>query len=399
MPGAAAQTRKGKQMPSQISALRVPDLIRFGCGAGESVSNVIRGMGCEHALIVTDANINRVGIIAEVETWLKEGGVASTVWDDVKPEPLTGSISQGVEVARATGCDLILGIGGGSAIDVAKAVAVMLTNDGAIEDFLGNELVERRGLPTVMMPTTSGTGAEITLNAIFYVEAERAKKAIISAKIIPDAAIVDPALTLSLPPDMTAATGFDALCHAVECYTSKNASPFSDVFSLEAIRLIGANLREAVHNGSSLSAREAMAQASMFGGMAIAGGGTNAVHALAYPLQSLNRIAHGIANAVLLPYVMEYNLVGDVGRFAAIAEALGVPTAHLSPRSAAQAGVDAVRELSEDIGLPQRIGNLGVTADQIPDLVSGALQVTRLLMNNPREVTAEDAEAIFQRAL
>jgi alcohol dehydrogenase len=249
------------------------------------------------------------------------------------------------------------------------------------------------------MPTTSGTGAEITPNALFYVPAAREKKAIVSPHIIPDVALVDPLLTVTAPPAVTAATGLDALSHAVESYTSMNASPLTDLYGLEAVRLIGAHLRTVVANGSDLAAREGMALASLYAGIGIGNAGTNIVHALAYPLQGQHRVTHGVANSLLLPYGMEFNALSNLSKFASVAEALGEPVAGLSPRAAAARSAEACRLLSEDIGIPQKLREVGIKAEHIEALVEGAMRMTRLLANNPRQVRPEDALAIFEKAL
>jgi len=292
-----------------------------------------------------------------------------------------------------------VGLGGGTTLDTAKAVAALMRNEGSVEDYLGIGLVLRRGVPSILMPTTAGTGAEITPNALFLVPAVREKKAVVSPHIIPDVALVDPLLTLTVPPAVTAATGMDALSHAVEAYTSLNASPLTDMYALEAIRLIGAHLRTAVANGNDEAAREGMARASMYAGIAIGNAGTNIVHALAYPLQGQHRVTHGVANSLLLPYGMEFNALSNLSKFAAVAEALGEPMAGLSPRTAAARSAEACRLLSLDVGIPQRLRDVGITADHIPALADGVMKVTRLLANNPRQVRPEDARVILERAL
>jgi alcohol dehydrogenase class IV len=301
--------------------------------------------------------------------------------------------------AKKSGADLVVGLGGGTSLDTAKAVAMLMRNEGSLEDYLGIGLVKQRGVPSILIPSTAGTGAEITPNALFYVPAARDKKAVVSPLTIPDVAIVDPLLTLTVPPTVTAATGMDALSHAVEAYTSQNASPMTDLYALEAIRLIGIHLRTAVANGSDLAARDGMAKASMYAGIAIGNAGTNIVHALAYPLQGQHRVTHGVANSLLLPYGMEFNALSNLTKFASVAEALGEPIAGLSPRSAAAKSAEACRLLSLDVGIPQTLREVGIKVEHIADLVEGAMKVTRLLANNPRQVRLEDVKAILEKAL
>lgn len=386
-------------MAARVSTFRLPAQITFGAGAAETVGAEAKRLGGSHAFVVSDPALQAVGITDQIRGWLSAQGVASTLFIGVEPEPSVQSGNRCAQAARESGCDLVVGVGGGSALDTAKATAVLLKHPGSVEDYLGAGLVKERGVPSILIPTTSGTGSEVTPNSLFYVPSARDKKAIVSPHTLPDVAIVDPTLTLSVPPAVTAATGMDALCHAIESYTSVIASPLTDPYALEAIRLIGASLRTAVGNGTDLAAREDMARASMYAGIAIANAGTNAVHALAYPLQGQFRITHGIANSMLLPYVLEFNALSNLTRFAAVAEALGEPLAGLSPRAAAARSIEACRILSMDVGIPQHMGEVGIRAENLDSLVEGAMLQTRLLTNNPRRIRPEDARAIFSAAL
>ncbi len=386
-------------MGGKAATFRIPNQITLGAGAAESVGAEAKRLGGRHAFVVADPALKQIGITDQIAAWLAAQEVRSTLFTEVEPEPSVQSTNRCAEAARAAGCDLVIGIGGGSAMDTSKATALLLTNGGQIEDYLGIGLVKRRGMPSILIPTTSGTGAEVTPNALFYVPPLRDKKAVVSPYIIPEVAIVDPMLTVTVPPSVTAATGVDALCHAVESYTSNNTSPMTEMYALEAIRLIGANLRTAVANGNDLQARDAMARASLYAGISIANAGTNAVHALAYPLQGQHRITHGIANSLMLPYVLEFNALSNLPKFAQVAEAMGEPIGGLSLRDAAARSIQACRLLSEDIGIPQRLVEVGVKAEHLDALVEGAMQQTRLLVNNPRRVRPEDARAIFEKAL
>lgn len=386
-------------MGGKVATFRVPNQISVGIGAAESVGSEAKRLGGRHAFVVSDPALRQIGLTDQLTAWLTAQEIRSTVFTDVEPEPSVQSADRCAGAARAAGCDLVVGIGGGSAMDTAKAAAVLITNGGSVQDYLGNGLVGKRGVPSILIPTTSGTGAEITPNALFYVPALRDKKAVVSPYIIPDVAIIDPQLTLTVPPTVTAATGVDALCHAIESYTSVNASPMTDMYALESIRLIGAHLRTAVGNGGDIQARDAMARASFYAGISIANAGTNAVHALAYPLQGQHRITHGVANSLMLPYVLEFNALSNLAKFARVAEAMGEPLAGISLRDAAARSVSACRQLSEDIGIPQSLSEVGIKAEQVDALVEGAMQQTRLLVNNPRRVRPEDARAIFEKAL
>ena len=383
-----------------IASLQMSTEVLYGSGcAAELLGARARQLGAGRVFLVSDQGLVRAGIIEQAEGWLKAAGLDVVTFAKVEPEPSLDGAALCVALARQAEVQVVVGIGGGSVLDTAKVVAMLLRNPGSIEDYLGADRVPQRGVPLILMPTTSGTGAESTRNALFFVPARRTKEAVISPLIVPPLAIIDPALTVSVPPAVTAATGVDALCHAIEAYTGLNSNPLADAYALEAIRLIAMNLRRAVYAGQNLSAREGMALASFYAGVAIAFAGTNGVHALAYPLQGLNRIAHGVANSVLLPSVMAYNVPANLERFARVAQQMGEPINHLSLREAAEAGVRACRQLSVDIGIPQHLGELGITADQVDDLVAGALQVTRLLKNNPRPLLAQNIEQIFRQVL
>ncbi len=386
-------------MVDKVATFRVPAQITLGCGAAETVGAEAKRLGGTHAFVVSDPALQKLGTTDRIVASLAAQGIRATVYIEVEFEPSVGSVAPCAAAAKAAKCDLVIGLGGGTSMDTAKAVGVLLGNEGTVEDYLGIGLVKRRGVPSILMPSTSGTGAEITPNALFLVPALKEKKAIVSPHIIPDMAIVDPLLTLTLPPKVTAATGMDALSHAVESYTSLNASPMTDLYALEAIRLIGTHLRTAVANGSDLAAREGMAKASLYAGIAIGNAGTNIVHALAYPLQGYHRVTHGVANSLLLPYGIEFNALSNLTKFAAVAEALGEPIAGLSPRAAAAKSTEACRLLSLDVGIPQKLREVGVKAEHIQELADGAMKVTRLLANNPRQVRPEDAKAILEKAL
>jgi alcohol dehydrogenase len=386
-------------MTGKVASFRIPAHIVFGAGAAETVGEEAKRLEAVHAFVLTDPNLQKLGVTERIVASLSAQGVGSSVYAGIEFEPSVGSVAPAAAAARASRCDLVIGLGGGSTLDTAKAVAVLMRNAGQAEEYLGIGLVRQRGAPSILMPTTAGTGAEITPNALFYIPAAREKRAIVSPHIIPDVAIVDPLLTVTAPPDVTAATGLDALSHAVESYTSQIASPMTDLLALEAIRLIGAHLRTAVGNGADPVARDAMARASMYAGIGIGNAGTNIVHALAYPLQGQHRVTHGVANSLLLPYGMEFNALSNLSKFARVAEALGEPISDLSPRAAAARSAEACRWLSQDIGIPQKMREVGIQAKDIGDLVDGAMKMTRLLVNNPRKVRPEDARAIFETAL
>lgn len=383
----------------KIASLRIPNELYFGSGSVETVGDCAKNLDAAAVLVISDQGLYATGIVEELKGWLRKAEIGVEDYLDVEAEPSVQSLEPCLEQARLVDPGAIVAIGGGSVLDTAKAVAMLLTNEGNIEKYLGNDLVGRRGVPTILVPTTAGTGAEITPNALFYVPNLRAKKAIVSRHIIPDIAIVDPGLTLSLPPKLTAATGLDALCHAIESYTGLNATPLSEPFAREAIQKIALHLRTAVHSGDNLQARVGMALGSLYAAISIANSGTNAVHALAYPLQGLNRVQHGIANSLLLPYVMSFNVHGNIPKFAEVASLMGMPTAQMSRHEAATSAAEACKKLSEDIGIPQHMKEVGIHEDQLEELVDGALEVHRLLINNPRPIQSPDIRRIYKEAM
>ncbi|HMX12048.1 MAG TPA: iron-containing alcohol dehydrogenase, partial [Burkholderiaceae bacterium] len=302
--------------------------------------------------------------------------------------------------SRAAGqTDLVVGLGGGSAIDVAKAVAVLLAQPVTLEQLLTGTPVPGRGLPTVLIPTTAGTGAEATPNSIILVPERALKIGIVSPHLLPDAVILDPLLTLGLPPAVTASTGMDALAHVVECYTSKKGNAFSDLYALEGIRLIARSIRRAFTDGQDADARQDMLMGAYWGGVCIATSSTTAVHALAYPLGGTFHVPHGLSNAMLLPAVMDFNRVGNEARFAAMARAMGLNVGGLSDAKASERFVDALRQLNADLGISSDLKSVGVKPEQLDALVDGAAKVTRLLDNNPRAMTRADLRAIYEQLI
>jgi alcohol dehydrogenase class IV len=283
-------------------------------------------------------------------------------------------------------------------MDVAKAVAVLATNKGKATDYLGLNKVPGPGLPTIMIPTTAGTGSEVTFTAVFSRRNLKKKEGMNSPYLYPDLALLDPELTLSLPAGPTATTGLDALCHAIESYTSINASPMSEMMSLEAIRLISDNLRTCVHEGGNLEAREQMLLGSLYAGLGLANAGVTAVHSLSYPLGGKYGIPHGLANTILLLPVMAFNLPAALEKFAIIAEVMGEVTDDLPLREAAYLALDAVSALIEDCGIETKLSDFAIAEEDFPELAKVAMTVARPLENNPRQVTIEKAIEIYGEA-
>ncbi|MDW7730563.1 MAG: iron-containing alcohol dehydrogenase [Bacillota bacterium] len=382
-----------------VNPFSLPGVNYFGKGALENLTPELRNFKAKKVFLVSDHGVANAGLVDKVKIKIEEAGAEAFTYLEVTPEPSVEDLNRCLEVYKKNNCDLIIGLGGGSPLDVAKGVSILATCGGSILDYVGLNLVPQKGIPKFLIPTTAGTGAEVTKNAIFTDKKEQLKKGVVSIYLLPEIAIVDSDLTMSMPPHVTAATGMDALTHAIESYTSPKATVQTDLYALKAIELIGASLRRAVSFGSDEKAREKMALGSVFAGISLANAGVGAVHACAYPLGGQFGTGHGVTNALLLPYIMERNIIGDLQKFANIACALGEVTEMLPLREQAQLACEAVFALSRDIGIPQKLTEFGVKKEDIPGLAEAAMQVTRLMDNNPKKLTLEEVTTCLYRAL
>ncbi len=373
--------------------------IVMGPGSIQGLAGEIKRLKGTKVLIVTDPGLVSTGIVGRVEGLLSEAGIPFSVFDQVEPDPRFEIAADALALIRAEKADVVIGLGGGSSIDIAKVAAILATNTDPITAYFGIDLVPNPGLKTVLIPTTAGTGSEVTPIAILSDHHDKLKKGIVSPYLLPACALLDPELTVGLPPAVTAATGMDALIHAIEAYTSKNATSITDMLAVKAMELIFDNLRIACANGENLEARTNMIEGSLLAGMAFANAGVTAVHAFAYPIGSEFHIPHGVANTIMIVPVMEFNLMGNLPKFADIADIFGQNTEGLSERQAAQLSVEAVRELAEDLDVPSRLSVYGVKEEDIPGLAKGVMKVTRLLANNPRVLSLKDAEMIYRKVL
>jgi len=385
--------------PDKISALYAPNKLIFGLGSADQAGKEAKSLGGSHALVVTDKQVVSAGLAEEVLSSLREAGLDPGVFDQVEAEPPVRNVDDGARIARDGGYDIIIGVGGGSSLDVAKGTALMAGLEGSIVDYTGTDMVPRAGLLKILMPTTAGTGSEVTRTFVVTDETEHMKKVVYSDFVLADTAIVDPKLTLSMPSRVTADTGTDALVHAVESYVSMNATPFSDILSLEAIKLIGENLAAAYSKPDNIEARYNMSLAATLAGIAFASGGLGAIHALSNPLGIDYHLSHGRSNAVLLPYIVDYNRHASPRRYAAIARAMGLNVDSLSVYEAGERLVEHLENLLELLGISIRLSSYGVTADDIPGMVEGAMKQSRLFVPNPRNLTDEDVAEIYQKAL
>ncbi|AOZ09397.1 iron-containing alcohol dehydrogenase [Cupriavidus malaysiensis] len=350
--------------------------------------------------LITQPVMEENGTIARVVAALAARDVEVRVVRGVEPEPTIENIETVFrEQIAPFAPQAVLSIGGGSVLDAAKLFAVRLTNDAPLRDWLGIDRIAHPGVPMILVPTTAGTGSEVTPNAIVTLPDEALKVGIVSRHLLPQLVILDAALTFDLPQPITAATGVDAFVHALESYISTKANPVSDMFALESMRLIGANIVTAYRDGHDAPAREAMMLGSMYGGLALTAAGTAAVHALAYPLGGMFHITHGVANAMLLPHVMAFNASAIAGRLATVARTLGIADAATGEQAATQALIARLAEWTEVLRIPQDLRRYGVSEADVPALAVAASKVTRLMANNPKPMSLADIEAVYQRLL
>lgn len=367
-------------------------------GAIGELGNIAQERGAKNYLLVCDPAVMDRGLLDPAIDSLKEKGLQGTVFTEIEPEPYLDGADKAARLGSDISADIVIGVGGGSAMDTAKAAAALITNGGRAEDYIGLNLLKKPGLTTIMVPTTAGTGAEVTFTAVFTNRDTKAKGGINSPFLFPDVAILDPELTLTSPPLVAAYTGMDALTHAIESVSGRASTPFTTSLGLEAISLISENLRTAVYNGTDIQARENMLIGSLLGGMALADAGVGAAHALAYPLGGNYRTPHGLANAIMIPYVMDFNLPAAVGIYSRIAGAMGESAGGAKPRDLAERAIYLVWELCKDIGLPTDMRGIGVPEEDIPGLAAVAMKVARPLENNPRPLSEEDAIRIYENA-
>ncbi len=377
---------------NSITLLQPPRIV-FGNGCAPQAVEFLAQRGVRSVLVVTSKSVRPK--ISGLIYALNKSGVEAPENKFIPAEPTLAFFENALQIARLTNVDSVLAVGGGSVIDVAKLLAALIREKQNAADIFGIDLLSSRALPLVCLPTTAGTGAEVSPNAILLDETSELKKGVVSPHLVPDAAFIDPLLTVSVPPDVTAATGLDALTHCIEAYANKFAHPIVDNYALQGVKLISQNLLAAVRDGTDLEARAALALGSLYGGLCLGPVNTAAIHVLSYPLGGKFRIAHGVANALLAPAVLKFNVSAAPERYAEIALALGVERGG-SDLQTAERGIARLAELSRACGVPQRLSDLKIPRAAIPSMAAAAMQVTRLLKNNVRPVTEPDAVRIYE---
>ena len=379
-----------------MEALKIhfPGKLVFGNGSMDKLADEILELSSREILIITIVPL--LPALESLTAKLKANGVKITVDTSVVQEPSFEDFKNLLAKFKTHKPDTILGIGGGSVLDIAKLLAAQLDNEQSLEEIVGNGLLKGRNKKLICVPATSGTGSEVSPNAIL-VDDEDQKKGIISPFLVPDIVYVDPLLTISVPADITAATGLDALTHCLEAYTNKFAQPFIDMYAYEGMRLIAENLVQAVKNGADEEAREKVALGSLLGGFCLGPVNTAGVHALSYPLGSTFHLPHGLSNALLLPYVMAFNYKASPKRYADVAVALGCHRLS-DAEETALAGIEKIKSLMQECGVPARLRDVAIPREAIPEMAEDAMKITRLLKNNPREITLDDAISIYTAA-
>lgn len=376
-----------------------PNKVILGKGAAQQAGSEVKTLGGKKVLIVTDPGVVQAGLVQVILDALKSQGIKYEVFDKVEPEPPARVVDAGAQAAIDNKCDTIIGFGGGSSLDVAKGVSIVATNKGKVLDYTGIDMVPKRGIPKILIPTTAGTGSEVTRVFVVTDETDNTKKVIYTNYNLAEVGLLDPMLTLSMPPSVTAYTGFDALVHAVESYVSVNTTPFAEVLALQAISLIAHNLPIAYSKGTNVQARYNMLFAASIAGMAFTSGGLGAVHGLSYPLGTDFHMAHGKSNAIMLPHIVNFNFMGNMEKYARIAETMGENIQGLSPYEAAKKSVDAIKNLLTIVNISYKLTDYGVKKSDLSKLVEGGLKQARLFVPNPRDPSEKDVRQIYEAAL
>jgi alcohol dehydrogenase class IV len=372
----------------------MPKNVRIGLDSLQTLPDEINKLKPAKIGLVSDKGLENAGIVKKVEELIDATKTQYTTFTDIQGEPSFTLLEKVIQDLKAAQCDLIVGIGGGSAMDVAKTAAALLDKEDFTAYLSGEQSIEERTVPCILLPTTSGTGAEVTMNAIFSDEKEQLKRGLVSSALLPDAAIVDPLLTVSCPPRVTAASGVDAFTHAIESYVAVRKNPLTKMYAQKAMELFPKHIVHAVKAGEDVKAREGMSWVSNLAGVSLANAGVGAVHAMAYPLGGKYKIEHGVANALLLPYVFEITGKSCPEEMKDIAGFLGLEV----KESALDTVIQYLQDLLEELSLPTNLNSLGVAEDTLPELAEQAANVDRLIKNTPYELSKTEILNIYQKA-
>lgn len=379
--------------------IKIPSCSYGGEGSIEKIKEIIAKEKSQKIVVFSDEGIKATGLLDILTGQLDETGIQYHVFTDCKPEPTYGQVEAVVDMVQGQECDLIIGLGGGSVMDAAKLASVLKGASYTIKDLMNDPSQAEKKVKTVMIPTTCGTGSEATCNAIVAVPEEKSKKGIVNDNMIPDYVILDAQMIAKLPKAIVAATGVDALAHVVECFTSKKATPFSDSYALEGAKLIFANIREAYNNPDNMDAKNKMLIGAYYGGIAITGSGTTAVHALSYPLGGKFHIAHGVSNAILFAHVMKFNKDACAERLAVLCDAINPAYAQKTVTEKADYVIEQIADIVKVTNIPTDLTQYGVTMDDLEFLVTAGSQQQRLLVNNMKEFSLDDIRNIYLKVV
>ncbi|KAB2954230.1 iron-containing alcohol dehydrogenase [Heliorestis acidaminivorans] len=383
---------------SDVRAFFMPTVNLMGKGSVQLAGERIKNLGGKKALIVTDKDLVQLGVANHIKNIIESSGIGCAIFDGAEPNPTDLNVEAGLAALTQANADVIVSLGGGSPHDCAKGIALVATNGGSIRDYEGLDKSTKAIMPLIAINTTSGTASEMTRFCIITDTSRKVKMAIVDWRVTPTVSIDDPDLMLGMPPGLTAATGMDALTHAVEAYVSTIATPITDACAIKAIELIATNLRAAVANGSNYSAREAMTYAEFLAGMAFNNASLGYVHAMAHQLGGFYNLPHGVCNAILLPHVESFNLIASTERFRDIAIAMGENVNGLSTRDSADKAIEAIRKLSTDVGIPSGLSALGVKEEDLQIMAENAMK-DACSFTNPRQARLNDIIQIFRNAL
>ncbi|TBN00161.1 iron-containing alcohol dehydrogenase [Hyunsoonleella flava] len=382
----------------QNRRIYLPPLSMIGPGALNDLAEELKELPYKKALFVTDDVLVKIGVAETVLNILKSSNIETVVFNDVKPNPTVKNVNNGLEVLKENNCDFIITLGGGSPQDCGKAIGILATNGGDIEDYEGIHMSKNVSLPIIAINTTAGTASEVTINYVITDEKLHKKMVMVDKNCLVSIAVNDPELMLGKPADLTAATGMDALTHAIETYVTKGAFEWSDTLALEAIKLISSSLEKAVKNGQDLEARNQMAWGQFIAGQAFSNAGLGYVHSMAHQLGGVYDMPHGVANAVLLPHVEQFNIPECAPKLKKVAEVMGVDVSNMDDNEGAYAAIEAIKNLSKAVGIPSGLKELGVKEEDFELMSKNALDDV-CTGGNPREVNLEDTISIYEAAM
>lgn len=385
-------------MQLTVTRFCMPAVSLIGCGASKAVGDQLKVLGAKKSLLVTDKGMSKAGVADTVKKYIEDAGLQAVLFDGAEPNPTDLNVDAGLKIYNENGCDSVVTLGGGSSHDTGKAIAIVLTNGGRIHDYEGFDKVTKPLPPFIAINTTAGTGSEMTPASVITNTENHRKMVIWSINVPPNVAINDTELMAGMPPALTAATGMDALTHAVEAYVAVLANPKSDGLALQAIKLIAKYLPQAVGNGQNLEARQGMAYAEYLAAEAFTSAGLGIAHSLAHQPGSFIGLPHGVCNAIFLPLVCEFNMISCVEKYVDVAMAMGVNVAGLTSRDAALAGIDAIRKLSSDIGIPSGLAELGMKESDIDKMAEASMKDV-CVGTNPRPPKLQDMINLYKKAL